>query len=72
MMRKCGNCKHWYDEFPRLEADDDEQGKLGFCNWPVELPHAFRYCKREVMGVWSLEQSDCPQFKWGYSLGKVL
>lgn len=62
-MVKCGNCKYFDDPFPHLEDEDDTDGKLGTCEWPVELPHAFRYCKREAMGVWSLEESNCEQFE---------
>jgi len=63
MTVKCGDCKHFHDDFPMLKADDDEQGKPGSCEWPIEWPHAFRYCGRERMGVHSQEESECPQFQ---------
>jgi hypothetical protein len=67
-MVRCGDCQHFTTDFPDLRAADEqrdpETGCLGNCNAMenIELPYAWRYCRREVMGVWSLELIECPRF----------
>lgn len=58
MIPVCGKCRHWSPMFPEYMADDDP----GECNFPVPIPHAWRWATREKSGVARDEVSDCKYF----------
>ena len=66
MTTRCGDCAHFTDDYPEIRKTDEERdpdtGALGGCAAASEivLPHSMRYCKRETMGVWSLEVHEKP------------
>jgi hypothetical protein len=65
---RCGDCKHYITEFEEFRAEDEvdnpEMGHLGHCDAidTATLPHAWRWCTREVVGAWSLERIKCRAF----------
>jgi len=62
-MVTCGTCRHWRHWWP--EKDTGEADEPGVCAAiaPESLPHAWRYTRREVMGVTRDEESMCPMYE---------
>lgn len=61
-MKCCGTCKHWALEWPLLGNDEPDSDDIGRCSAmdTVLLPDAWRWCKREVVGVAREEGTMCP------------
>jgi hypothetical protein len=60
-MAVCGTCQHWREEVPFSPKDEDDIGDCAAMD-TVQLPHSWRWCRREVMGVERGETSDCPLY----------
>lgn len=62
MIQTCGTCRHWTQNWV---CDDDEPDALGTCHAmdDVPLPHAWRWCSREVVSVQRQEGTDCPAYQ---------
>lgn len=68
MTVKCGDCKYFVYNSPEWREFDEQEfpneGSGGRCAWSdtIKIPYAWRYSRREVMGVYSLEPIECDTF----------
>lgn len=69
MPRCCRTCRFYQEEW---DGGDDPDLAFGDCIWSVPVPHAWRWCLRERVGVYPSEGSTCPCHEYRPSVPEVI